>query len=266
MDFKNALGAGFWAVHSDDYSFIKGMGDKQKFDAYYERTMKPPLLSMQTVRNMFSSASAFAKIYGVNLNEKDAAALKALIDQLFADNVKSGNLYTWLEKQKTAAVNEKRYFDGLGSEAIYKYSQVMPKDRLDGSFIIFDAAICSKELLRVNGLLFEQIKDVKSEWFLCDWPPLGMKGEADVISLKVDGEFTEGNPPRVPFDRKIGWFPRCRVAGFFKAGETCELSVCLLLMQKPKNPKDHRVQFAEKLKEEIEEADASQAALGAVLV
>lgn len=169
--------------------------------------------------SIISIVNDFAKID--LLANKDKKTIIEEVLELYEKYDAQKTLIEWFQKESKKAMKTGRLFTSVTKchhRTTIPFSSVSLSS-IDSKFIVVNGSICYKQALSTNPTLLESASHSNCTWVLCDYPPLAMTEsnpnyKGGIINLRMDEGFEDVFSGRVPFDREIGWFPRCTVAGF----------------------------------------------------
>lgn len=116
-----------------------------------------------------------------------------------------------------------RYFYTVSVWSSTKSSLFQAKlSSLQDEMIVVSGQLVHRDAIaQCNPLLAQTVAPLPGEWLLTDFPPHGMVKENDrfdgkILCLVAEPKFSQVFQQYLPFRKDIGWYPYCRVTGFFK--------------------------------------------------
>jgi hypothetical protein len=178
-------------------------------------------------------------------NGGDNAMAKQIID-LLNEHRNNKTLSQFLKSVYKNCTKQGRYFDSI-SHRFDKHSSLYEArmNELSDNLLVVEGHLVHRSTIaQYNSDVAQSLRASKGEWVLSDCPPHAMvkanrffKGQ--LLLLKEDDGFTKAFAEYLPFCPQIGWFPYCRIVGFFNsAKQTTEvyptLSVSLVEYRRPR--------------------------------
>ena len=197
------------------------------------------------------------------LSNKDKKTIIEDVLELYDKYDAQRTLTEWFQKESKSALKSGRLFSSVTK---CHYSSTTPissisQNIIDSKFVIISGSICCKEALSTNPTLLESASHSNCDWVLCDYPPLAMTEsnpdyKGGIINLRMDKGFENVFSGRVLFDREIGWFPRCTVAGFFNARKTATenfptITPSLIMYKRTLSPTPHANELIKFISQEL---------------
>jgi hypothetical protein len=108
-------------------------------------------------------------------------------------------------------------------EQLFRHNTVMSGDqrKLHGRLVVVDAQLLNRQTVpQYAPNSAAQLARSSEEWLLSDFPPHDLDEQSsefkgNLLRLKEDKGFSETFAEYLPFCRRIGWYPYCRVTGFY---------------------------------------------------
>jgi hypothetical protein len=136
-----------------------------------------------------------------------------------------------------------RYFNAVSG---WRSSSLAKADQssLEDEMVVVSAQLVHRNAVsQYDGRMAQTAASLPGEWLLVDFPPHGMVAanssfDGKMICLVMEKEFSIIFQQYLPFRTDIGWYPYCRVTGFFKEpgfGQSApSLDVVMVEFRRPK--------------------------------
>ena len=143
-----------------------------------------------------------------------------------------------------------RYFETVDIRSasgisLFKVDQSL----LQNEMVVVSGQLVHRDTItQYNGQMAQTVANLPGEWLLTDLPPHGMvkantRFHGKVISLVMEKEFSQIFQRFLPFRKDIGWYPYCRVTGFFKEPGYGQSAPSLdMVMAEFKRPKPYQAE------------------------
>jgi hypothetical protein len=138
-----------------------------------------------------------------------------------------------------------RYFETVSASDAAKASLAkVSQASLEDQMIVVSGQLVHRDAIKqYNDKMAQTVASLPGEWLLADCPPLGMvstnnRFDGKLVCLVVEKTFSQIFQQYLPFRKDIGWYPYCRVTGFFKEpgyGEGApSLDIVMVEFRRPK--------------------------------
>ncbi len=245
--FFSGLDSNSWfGRHFKPYLLFGYIGDRDKLTAY--QTTKSLIRSIaEVIAPRISLASVLGKIAGVNLglSKGESEVAKKIIDLINEAETKR-QIDEFLKRAQARCLKEGHSFDSIGSyynrrRAIMTADQNKMQNRL----VVVEAQLINRgSISQYASNSAQQLAVSKEEWQLSDFPPHGLveantNFKGNLLRLKEDQGFSAAFAEYLPFSRHIGWYPYCKITGFYDTSTLAtevfpRMSICFVEYKRPK--------------------------------
>ncbi len=141
-----------------------------------------------------------------------------------------------------------RFFATLSVWSQARLSKAAQSSLQDEMIVVTGQLVHRDAIAQYNSLMAQTVKDLPGEWLMADFPPNGMvpandRFDGKVICLITEKKFNDIFQHYLPFRKDIGWYPCCRVTGFFKeAGYGQSAPSVDLVMAEFRRPKPYQAE------------------------
>jgi hypothetical protein len=241
------LGGWFSANFADSYSPYPYIGARALLTKMMsEKGLLQRIVEAVAQRATFSSilraVTAHFGLPALQGSTQDTNKLAKDLIAIFDDERAKKTISSFLVGAQRSCNKQKRFFTsveryGSGERLVRAdYSQLRDKMVVIESGLVHRATIA-----QYNPNFAQTAAKLGSPWMLSDLPPHAMVEDNDefhgkVVSLALDDDVEAIFKGQLPFDADIGWYPYCRVTGFFVEGPFAPLVTVALLEYRKTQP------------------------------
>jgi hypothetical protein len=167
--------------------------------------------------------------------------------KMFDEEKNKQTTVRFLEEMRKKCQKEGRYFEMIGLPFRGSLSRVQQASLQDQIVVICGQLVHRDAIAQYNGNMAQMVAQLPGEWLLTDFPPQGLVEANDrfkgkVVCLTMEKEVGQIFRNYLPFRKDIGWYPYCRVTGFFREpGEGQGAPSVELVLAEFRRPKPYQV-------------------------
>jgi hypothetical protein len=220
--FMVGLDETWFGRHFESWSLFGYIGDRTRV-LEYQHTKSLVRKLIELVAPKINIVSLMGKLSGLNIGagNSESEVAKAIID-LINEEENKRLIYDFLLRAQAHCQSEGRSFDAV-EEQLFRTNSVMSGDqrKLDGHLVVVDAQLLNRQTVHQYApKSAAQLARSSEEWILSDFPPNNLDErnssfKGNLLRLREDKGFSETFAEYLPFCRRIGWYPYCRVTGFY---------------------------------------------------
>jgi len=226
-------------------------------------------------RRMFEALSRRAKLTTVlgYVSEKilgwrppQGSEPNKLADELFKILDEERNkqaLEKFLTETQNKCRSHHRFFDKVsGWRLVQGGIFAVDQKLLKGEIVVVPGQLVHRDAIaQYNATFAMTVARLPGEWLLADMPPFGMiddneRFDGNVLSLVTEPDFDRMFRYDLPFRKDIGWYPYCRVTGFFQEPASNEsmpsLEIIMVEFRRPKPYESEKTSCFSFLKDEVQ--------------
>ncbi len=251
----------WFSKNFEPYHLFGYVGDRDRFAEYLAhksilRDLLELIIPRMNITSLLKTLSGFDLVSVIGQGQKAersiAEAIKAerSIAEAIINTVNTHEhnrkLTKLLEGIYKKCKRRGTYFDGLGTHYPHKSPlQNAELNSIADQLIVIEGHLLHRDTVaQYSPSVSQSLEASAGEWVLGDFPPHGMiranndfKGR--LVILKEDSGFTQIFKEHLPFCKTFGWYPYCRIVGFFDIGRLQTevyptLSVSLVEYRRPK--------------------------------
>ena len=211
----------------NDYGRFPYIGARQRLEAMQkEKSLVRRVVEAVLMRARIKSLVGYVteKIIGWKPSQgSDPNKLAEDLIKVFDEERNKQAITKYLADTQKGCRERRRYFDAVGIAVPngIRLSQANQASLHDEMIVVCGHLVHRDALAQYNGLFSQSVSKLPGEWLLGDFPPMGMVDGNDrfkgkVICLTMEKQFGSIFQQYLPFRKDIGWYPYCRVTGFFK--------------------------------------------------
>jgi hypothetical protein len=143
--------------------------------------------------------------------------------EVFDEESNKRTITRFLADTQNQCKKHHRYFEtvSIWSSSGPSLSKVDQSSLQDEMVVVSGQSVHRDTVTQYNGRMAQTVANLPGEWLLADFPPHEMveandRFDGKVICIVMEKEFSQIFQRFLPFRRDIGWYPYCRVTGFFK--------------------------------------------------
>ena len=212
----------------EDYGRFPYIGAEKKLEAMQKdkplwRRVVESVLRRANIQSLAGYVTQ--KIIGCKPSP-DSAPNKLAEDliKVFDDESNKRTITKFLADAQKDCRKHQRYFDAVGVAGLGKIrlSQANQASLQDEMIVVCGQLVHRDAIAQYNGLFSQTVSKLPGEWLLGDFPPMGMvdanndRFKGKVVCLTMEKQFGPIFQQTLPFRKDIGWYPYCRVTGFFQ--------------------------------------------------
>jgi hypothetical protein len=232
--------------HFEPYHLFGYIGDQKALTEY--RTTKSVFRqTLEAIGPKISLPSV--NIAGINLglSNGESEVAKKIIDIINEAETKR-QINEFLKEAQDQCSKEGRSFNSIGiaqkrGRRKHAITTAVPAE-MQNRLVVVEAQLINRGTVKQYASdSAQQLQASKEEWLLSDFPPHGLvkdnpQFKGDLLRLKEDNDFSDTFAEYLPFARRIGWYPYCRITGFYDLSTLDtevfpRMSICLVEYRPP---------------------------------
>jgi hypothetical protein len=141
--------------------------------------------------------------------------------KVFDEETNKQTTVRFLEEIRKRCQKRGRYFETIGVYSQASLSRTQQSSLQDEMVVICGQLAHRDAIAQYNAKMAQMVAQLPGEWLLTDFPPHGLveaneRFKGKVVCLTMEKEVGQIFQKYLPFRRDLGWYPYCRVSGFFK--------------------------------------------------